>query len=241
LWPSDEGSSSVTNLRHLAGEQDQSLPRTAALASRLHYGLAMNRLALSALFLGCFSFGALGCSATTASAPHSPSVAFAASASDVLQSCTPEGTPRVVATHVSPRAGLAAVAEGGQIKLHFATARSPLATTLDAGGLDIVKAEAAPAAVAANAAQGPADVELPDHRHLVAWTEGTTERGMRVRVRTVGADGSSEAPIDFAYDGSAIGQPAVAVTRAGSGVVAFIESTDDGFQVVAARMTCAIP
>jgi hypothetical protein len=208
----------------------------------LHYGSAMNRLALSAFFLGCFSSGALGCSATTASAPHSPSVAFAASASDVLQSCTPEGTPRVVATHVAPKAGITAVAEGGQIRLHFASARSPLATTLDAGSLEVAKAEVAPAVVApSKATTGPADVELPDHRHLVAWTEGTIEGGLRVRVRTVGADGSSEAPIDFPYDGSAIGEPAVAVTRSGSGVVAFIESTDDGFQVVAARMTCAIP
>jgi hypothetical protein len=207
----------------------------------LHYALAMNRVALSALLVSCFSFGALGCSAATASAPaHSPSVAFAASASDVLQSCTLEGAPRVVATHVSPKAGVAAVVEGGRIQLRFATTGSPaLATTYEPEGVDVVASPAAP--VAANGSSNRADVELPDHRHLVAWTAGTLEGGLRVRLVTVGQDGSTEAPIDLGNQGSAIGRPAVAVTRAGNGVVAFIESNGDGFQVVESRVTCAIP
>jgi hypothetical protein len=234
----------VTKVRHPDRTGNQPFPRAAGLASRLQYTLAMNRnrLALAAVVTSCFSFGALGCSTTTASTPvHAPSLAFAASVSDVTQSCTPEGMPRVVASHVVPTAGVTAVAEGGRIGLRFATTKHPrLATTLDPESLEVVEGET-PVTAARPGAQGPVDVELPDHRHLVAWTEGTLESGLRVRVRTVGADGMSDAPIDLGYEGSAIGQPAIAVTRSGSGVIAFIESNGAGFQVVAVRMTCAIP
>jgi hypothetical protein len=232
----------VTKVRRLSSEGDQALACLPVLASRLHYTLAMNRLALSALVASCFSFGALGCSATTASAPmHAPSLAFAASVSDVTQSCTPEGMPRIVASHVVPNAGVVAVAEGGRIGLRFATTHSPrLVTTVDPESLETLATETS-ATVKPIGAQGPVDVELPDHRHLVAWTEGTVETGLRVRVRTVGADGTTEAPIDLGYEGSAIGQPAVAVTRSGNGVIGFVESNGAGFELVAVRMTCAIP
>jgi len=202
----------------------------------------MNRLAIAAFVSSCFSFGALGCSATTASAPtHAPSLAFAASVSDVTQSCTPEGMPRVVASHVVPTAGVTAVAEGGRIALRYATTGSPrIAASLDPESLETV-ATGTPVTLKPVGAQGPVDVELPDHRHLVAWTEGTVETGLRVRVRTVGADGTTEAPIDLGYEGTAIGQPAVAVTRSGNGVIAFVESNGAGFELVAVRMTCAIP
>jgi len=204
----------------------------------------MNRIALTALLASCFSFGALGCSSTagTASvAPHSPALAFAASATDVAQSCTPDGT-QVIATHVVPAAGIRAVAAGDRIGLRFATTTNPrVALALDPGTLQILGGETPPVETAPGASRGPVQVELTGHRRLVAWTEGSVEMGWRTRVATVGADGSSDAPVDFGYEGSAVGQPAVAVTRAGNGVVAFIESNGAGFQLVVTHVTCAIP
>jgi hypothetical protein len=201
----------------------------------------MNRLALAALVTSCLSFAALGCSSTLSSAPASPAVAFAASASDVGQTCTPDGT-HVIASHVVPSAGVSAVAEGDRIGLRFATTGSPrVAVALDPGTLEILGGETPPVETARSASRGPVQVQLSDHRSLVAWTEGSVETGWRTRVATVGADGSSEVPVDFGYQGSAVGQPAVAVTRAGNGVVAFIESNGAGFQLVVTHVSCATP
>jgi len=231
----------VTKVRHLPGYQNPPFSRTAALAPRLHYRSPMNRIALAALLASCFSFGALGCSSTTSVAPRSPALAFAASASDVTQSCTPDRT-QVIATHVVPKAGITAVAEGDRIGLRFATTGNPrVALALDPANLEILGGETPPVESAPSASRGPVQVELTGHRRLVAWTEGSVEAGWRTRVTTVGADGSSEAPVDFGYQGSAVGQPAVAVTRAGNGVVAFIESNGAGFQVVVTHVSCATP
>lgn len=201
----------------------------------------MNRIALAAVLASCFSFGALGCSSTASRAPRSPALAFAASASDIAESCTPDGT-QVIATHVVPKAGIRAVAEGGRIGLRFATTGNPrVALALDPGTLQILDGELPPAETAPSASRGAVQVELTGHRRLVAWTEGSVETGWRTRVTTVAADGSSETPVDFGYQGSAVGQPAVAVTRAGNGVVAFIESNGAGFQLVLTHVTCATP
>jgi hypothetical protein len=200
----------------------------------------MNRLALTALVVSCFSFGALGCSVTASMAPRSPAVAFAAGASDV-QSCSADGT-QVIATHVVPKAGVSAVAEGARIGLRFATTGSPrVAVALDPGTLQILGGETPPVETASSASNGTVQTELPDHRRLVAWTEGSREGGLRVRATTLSPDGSSDAPMELRYAGSAVGQPAVAVTRAGNGVVAYIESNGDGFQLVATHVTCAMP
>jgi hypothetical protein len=40
------------------------------------------------------------------------------------------------------------------------------------------------------------------------------------------------------YEGALIGRPAVAVNEEGQGVLAFVESNDGGFQVVATRLVC---
>jgi len=204
----------------------------------------MTRTALTALLAGCLSFGAFGCSSTAsvARAPAaSPAVAFAASASDVSSSCTPDGTPRVLATHVVPTRGVQAVAEGATLGLRFATTGEPrVAVALDPETLHILGGVAPPAETAASA-RGPVAVELPDHRRLVAWTEGTVETGLRVHATTLSADGSSEAPFELGYQGSAVGQPAVAVTKAGNGVIAFIESNGAGFHLVVTHLTCTAP
>ena len=52
---------------------------------------------------------------------------------------------------------------------------------------------------------------------------------------------ASSDPVDLGYQGSAVGDPAVAVTSSGSGVVAFIESNGTGFQLVAMRVSCSAP
>jgi hypothetical protein len=202
----------------------------------------MNRIALSALLVGSLSLGALGCSSsTTPTAARSPAVAFGASASDVTQSCTPDGT-QVLATHVVPTAGVSAVAEGSRIGIRFATTGNPrVALALDPGTLQVLAGETPPVETAPAATRGPVMVELSDHRRLVAWTDGSVETGYRTRVMTVGSDGSTEVPVDFGYHGSAVGQPAVAVTRAGNGVVAFIESNGAGFELVVTHVTCATP
>lgn len=205
----------------------------------------MNRTALVALLASCLSFGAFGCSSTTSVTPAraaSPAVAFAASATDISQSCTPDGMPRVLATHIVPTKGVQAVAEGATVGLRFATTGDPrVAVALDPESLQILGRETAPAETAPGASRGPVQVELPDHRSLVAWTEGTVETGLRVRAATLTADGASEAPFDLGYEGSAVGQPAVAVTRAGNGVIAFIESNGAGFHLVVTHLTCGAP
>lgn len=201
----------------------------------------MNRIAIAALLASCFSFGALGCSSATSVAPRSPALAFATAASDVAQSCTPDGT-QVIATHVVPAAGVSAVASGDRIGLRFATTGNPrVGLALDPGTLQIVGGETPPVESTPSASRGPVQVELTGGRRLVAWNEGSVETGWRTHVATLTADGASEAPVDFGYQGSAVGQPAVAVTRAGNGVVAFIESNGAGFQLVVTHVTCATP
>src|ERR1035441_5865989 len=108
----------------------RSAARTAAISPRIHAGptvalrVAMNHIALPAL-VACLSLSAVACSASTATAPRSPSVAFEAPASAVQDACSLEGMPRVVATHVAPKDGVSAVAADGKIWLRFGTTHDP--------------------------------------------------------------------------------------------------------------------
>jgi hypothetical protein len=148
--------------------------------------------------------------------------------------------PRVVATHVAPKDGVSAVAADGKIWLRFGTTHDPrVSLALDPASLEVIDAGEAPPLALTGAARGPVQVELEDHRHLVAWTEGSMDKGLSVKVATVSDDGIPGVPADLGYEGSAIGQPAIAVTPAGAGIVAFIESNGAGFQVVVTRATCA--
>jgi hypothetical protein len=83
------------------------------------------------------------------------------------------------------------------------------------------------------------EVATEDGRRLVAWTQGEAFPGNDVRTASTGLGNSD--PVDLGYQGSAIGDPAVAVTSSGSGVVAFIESNGTGFQLVAMRVSCSAP
>jgi hypothetical protein len=90
--------------------------------------------------------------------------------------------------------------------------------------------------------QGPVFVQVDSQRSVLAWTDGSIYAGMDVHVMTVGHDGIPlSAPITIAHEGSAMGQPAVAVGTSGRGVVAFLDSGDRGFRVVAASLDCRAP
>ena len=202
----------------------------------------MNTTTLSAALAACFlSLSTAACSTTTtASAARHPAVGFAASASDLASACTLEGMPRVIATHVVPKAGVSATSADGHIWLRFATTRDPRVTVaIDPESLEVQNAAEPPPAVTPLAQPGQLiAVDLQDHHRVVAWTEGSTEKGVSVRLATETDDGSPSNAVDLGYEGSAIGTPALAATPDGKGVVAFIESTGAGFHVVAMRVSC---
>ena len=182
-----------------------------------------------------------GCSAAAAQPTRwaSPTVAFGPSTGDVPSGCTPEGMPRVIATHVAPRAGVTATADASHVWLRFATTKAPrVVERLDADSLES-SADADEAPPEIGTGSGPVVLSLPDDRRLVAWTDGTAEQGKRVKAVTVDPDGLSIGQgIDLGYEGSAIGRPAVAINSTGHGVLAFIESNGAGFQLVATRVLC---
>jgi hypothetical protein len=182
-----------------------------------------------------------GCSETASQVRSvSPTVAFGATTSDVPAGCSPEGLPRVLATHVVPRVGVTATSEGSHVWLRFGTTKAPrVVAEIDAESLEGADSGNAPPPQTLDSTS-PAELRLGDGRRLAAWTDGSVERGMRVKTATIGLDGAMVGDaVDLGYEGSAIGRPAVAVTSSGRGVLAFIESNGAGFQVVAMRVSCA--
>jgi hypothetical protein len=84
----------------------------------------------------------------------------------------------------------------------------------------------------------PAVVAVPGKRFMLVWTEGAQSRH-DVRALTLGEDGAPiGAPLVISAEGSNAGQAQVAVAPSGHGVVAYLESTDDGFQVMATPIDC---
>lgn len=201
----------------------------------------MNTTTLSAALAASFlSLSTAACSATTnASAARHPAVGFAATTTDLSGGCALEGMPRVIATHVAPKAGVTATSAGGHVWLRFATTRDPSVTVaIDPESLEVEDVGEPPPASAAPKAGQPVAVDLRDHQRLVAWTEGNAEQGISVKLATATDDGSPSSAIDLGYEGSAIGAPALATTPDGKGVVAFIESNGAGFHLVVTRVTC---
>jgi hypothetical protein len=168
-------------------------------------------------------------------------VAFGAARSDVEAGCSLDGMPRVVATHLIPKAGVTASVGAGRVWLRFATTRDPrVLVAIDPETLEVVTDATPPVETAQDRTQGPVVVDLQDHRRLVAWTEGSLSDGLHVRAVTVGDEGNAMGePIDLGFEGSVVGRPAVAFTENGKGVLAFIESNDVGFQLVVTRSACA--
>jgi hypothetical protein len=190
----------------------------------------------------------LGCSASTTS--RSPAVAFGASASDIASvgtnggtrvQCALQGEPRVVATRVSPTAGVKATSMAYRVWLHYGTkAHADTTVAIAPESLEIVADHVPPPPAALDRPAHSVEVATEDGRHLVAWTQGEVFPGSN-DVRTASTGLGSSDPVDLGYQGSAVGDPAVAVTSAGSGVVAFIESNGEGFQLVAMRVSCSAP
>ncbi|HEX8793595.1 MAG TPA: hypothetical protein VF765_21780 [Polyangiaceae bacterium] len=201
----------------------------------------MNTTTLSAALAACFlSLSTAACSATTnASVARHPAVGFAASATDLSSGCSLEGMPRVIATHVAPKAGVIATSADGHVWLRFATTRDPsVAVAIAPESLEVEDVGAPPPANPAPKAGQPVAVDLEDHHRIVAWTEGNAEQGVSVKLASVTDDGSPTNAMDLGYEGSAIGAPALASTPDGKGVVAFIESNGSGFHLVVTRVTC---
>jgi hypothetical protein len=70
------------------------------------------------------------------------------------------------------------------------------------------------------------------------WTEGPAS-GHDVRALTLGPDGAAiGAPLVISNVGVNAGQGQAAVAASGQGVVAFLESSGSGFQVVATPIAC---
>jgi hypothetical protein len=199
----------------------------------------MNATAISG-YAACLSMS-VACSASTGNGLRSPSVAFGASASDIPGECSLEGMPRVVATHVVPNGSVKAMAADGMIWLSFATTHHPFfELAVDPESLDVVDAGEMPAKTAPGSASLPVQVALEEHRHIVAWTEGSTDKGLSVKFAAVADDGSSAAAMDLGYEGSATGRPVIAVTPEGRGILAFVESNGVRSQLVVTRANCAM-
>ena len=99
---------------------------------------------------------------------------------------------------------------------------------------------APPAGGKGEQAMSPGLAALPGKRFLLTWTEGPTSRH-DVRGLTLSEDGRAiGAPMNISSEGVNAGQGQAAVTSTGKGLVAFLESTDDGFRVVATPISCGM-
>jgi hypothetical protein len=79
---------------------------------------------------------------------------------------------------------------------------------------------------------------LPGGRFLLVWTEGPTS-AHDVRALTLANDGSPLGPpLVISNEGVNAGQGQAAMTAAGKGVVAFLESGAGGFEVAATAIVC---
>jgi hypothetical protein len=87
-------------------------------------------------------------------------------------------------------------------------------------------------------AMSPSLAALPGGRFLLVWTEGPAS-GHDVRALTLAQDGKPVGdPLVISNPGVNAGQGQAAVTPLGQGVVAFLETGGNGFQVAATPITC---
>jgi hypothetical protein len=88
----------------------------------------------------------------------------------------------------------------------------------------------------------PGVARVDSERWVLVRSAGSINTGMDVRVQTADRHGAPiGAPITLASDGRAFGAPAVAIGASGRGVVAFLQSGDHGFELVAASLDCHVP
>jgi hypothetical protein len=87
-------------------------------------------------------------------------------------------------------------------------------------------------------AMSPGLAAVPGGRFLLVWTEGPATRH-DVRALTLSRDGEPIGkPLDISRKSVNAGQGQVAVNSARQGLVAYLESSGDGFQVVATPISC---
>jgi hypothetical protein len=89
-------------------------------------------------------------------------------------------------------------------------------------------------------AMSPAVTAVPGGRFLLVWTEGPVTRH-DVRALTLSRDGEALGkPLDVSSKGTNAGQGQAAVNASRDGLVAFLQSTEGGFQVVATPISCGL-
>ncbi len=87
-------------------------------------------------------------------------------------------------------------------------------------------------------AMSPGLAAVPGGRFLLVWTEGPATRH-DVRALTLSREGQPLGkPLDISRKSVNAGQGQAAITAARQGLVAFLESADGGFQVVATPIAC---
>ena len=88
----------------------------------------------------------------------------------------------------------------------------------------------------------PGTARVDSERWVSVWSAGSIDTGMDVRVQTLDRHGTPIGdPITLATDGRTFGAPAVAIGGSGRGVVAFLQSGDHGFELVATSLDCHVP
>jgi hypothetical protein len=206
-----------------------------------------------------------GCASSATIPVTSPAtsvVRVAASERPFVPACKVDGSTRVLATKVSPTAGVEAEADSSRVVLRFSHAPNAKrsALTVDPDSLDAVEESdvrfpklehvADPGRIVLTGrpvsweagelrVDGPIVATVDSDRSVWAWTAGSIHSGLDVRVLTVGAHGQPlSIPVTLAHGGSAIGLPSVALTSSGRGVIAFLDSSERGFRLVAASVDC---
>jgi hypothetical protein len=87
-------------------------------------------------------------------------------------------------------------------------------------------------------AMSPGLTALSGGRFLLVWTEGPASEH-DVRAQTLSADGRPiGAPLVVSGEGTNAGQGQAAVNARGQGIIAFLESRGDGFEVAATSISC---
>jgi hypothetical protein len=196
----------------------------------------------------------IGCAGTGSESPRSAFPGVAAVAGP-RAACSINGAVRVIDDRVAPSAVDAMVAESRVWLRYDPRVHRSLVVGLDPESLQIVTTMSSPATggdgavvpaswlepvgARAEASSGRAIARVDAARSLVAWSEGTVERGYQVRLVTLSAQGEPlGGVVAIDREGSAISSPVVSIGPAGRGVVAFLESNGRGFQLVAAPLEC---
>jgi hypothetical protein len=87
-------------------------------------------------------------------------------------------------------------------------------------------------------AMSPSLTAISGGRVLLVWTEGP-QSGHEVRAQTLSPDGTPlGAPLVASSEGSNAGAGQAAMNGNGQGVIAFLQSRSDGFEVAATAIDC---